>query len=70
MTKSFNSFSLSYLFKAALAELVLHSFEEVYLGKAKILSLLYSRILLQAQSDALTSGIHLSLPLVFRRLQG
>ena len=57
-------------FKVALAELVLHSFGEVYLGKAYILSLLYSRILLQAQRDSLINGIDFSLLLVFKRHHG
>tara|TARA_B110000014_G_C19590725_1_gene313632 strand:+ start:40 stop:216 length:177 start_codon:yes stop_codon:yes gene_type:complete len=56
------------LFKVALAELELHFNWLVYLGNAKILSLLLSKILLHAHNDAPTRGIFLSLPLVFNDL--
>ena len=60
ITYGFDSFSFIHLLRAALALFALHISLVVYLGKAYILSLLCSKILSQAQSDAPTSGIHLS----------
>ena len=53
------------MFNAPLAELALAAFSLQYLGKAKILSPLASRSLLQAHRDAPTSGMSHWLPLVF-----
>lgn len=61
---------LSHLFKAALAELELVDPVRLYLGKANSPSPRASSMRLAAHSEAPTNGTTLSLPLVFRRLQG
>ncbi len=70
MTHPSGTYSCSHLFNAPLAELALAVFSLQYLGKAKILSALASRSLLQAHRDAPTRGMSLWLPLVFKRLHG